>query len=724
MSAPMRVKNRTRVLSAAVRYPRPHAMAIAAAIPAAITIGVAATLWFKPVFGQQSADATDRPSAIEELIVTARKVEESIQDIPMSVQVLDADLLDVIDTTHILDLQHQVAGLVVNNLGLNGVDFSLRGVSDQGGSSLALATHLNGVYLGSSSLPTARLFDLARIEILKGPQGTLYGRNATSGSINFITQPAQAEFSAALEAARGSFDTARLEGHVNLPFDHSALRIAGIVSEGNGFIRNSVDDRRFAEQDFRGLRLAWAADPTDRLRIDAMAQRVEDDGAIGELWLPRPDYLADPSDIRLATVTLANPFLELETDSAAIEVAYDLGAMTLQSVTGYAGSRVRDVDDCAGLPILAGCVRSGLPVKHEQLSQEFRLVSPTGGRLDWLAGVYLYDDDASRVYFQLTPVIDPEPTDDSVTTDAETTVAAFGQASWRLNDAWRMTAGLRLNHEEHRFYTIGTGTEDSQTGVRSNRSWSNPSWRLDVEYAASDEILIYAGVSTGFRSGGITVLPGGDIDTYDPEYLTAYETGVKSQWLDRRLTMNGAAFCYDYRDMQVDTSTITDDGLIFETGNAARAEIYGIDAQGVLQLADRLALSAGVVWLPKREFVEYRNDRTGDTLSGNRLTRTPEWSTTAAIEYRQPLPWRSALSARIEYAYRSQFFYTVDNDQRFSQGSFGLLNAYLRFEPASENWYLFAAGRNLGNEDDFHQVFLQSSPGQPDSYEAGFGYRF
>jgi iron complex outermembrane receptor protein len=131
-----------------------------------------------------------------------------------------------------------------------------------------------------------------------------------------------------------------------------------------------------------------------------------------------------------------------------------------------------------------------------------------------------------------------------------------------------------------------------------------------------------------------------------------------------------------------------------------------------------------VVWLPKREFVEYRNDRDGDTLSGNDVTRAPEWTAVVAMDYEHPLRNRGILAARLEYNYRSDFFYTTDNDPQFSQDGFGMLNLFLRYEAASEKWYLFASGRNLGNADYYNQVFLQASPGYPDTYEAGIGYRF
>jgi iron complex outermembrane receptor protein len=675
-------------------------------------------------FSQTSLDSAAEVGALEEIIVTARKFEESVQDIPMSVQVLSAELLDAIDLTRLIDLQFNVPGLVVNSLGLNGAGFALRGVADQGGSSLSVAPHLNGVYLGTSNLAIARMFDLQRVEVLKGPQGTLYGRNATGGSINFVTHAPENEFSADFEAAYRSYDTTRVQGHVNLPFDRTALRVAYIGSEGDGFIRNSVDKRRFAEDDFWGLRASLLFNVNDKLRIDVVAQHIFDDGASGELWLPNPALLADPFDIHLTTVTLADPYLETSNSNASLTIEYDLGFALLRSVTGYASNEVRDVDDCAGMPFLADCVRSALPLRHHQWSEELHLVSKNSQTIEWLLGAYFYHDDAWRNYYQLTPIFGSSPTNDYHSTSDESTWAVFGQATWPLTERWSITAGYRLSDETQNFSRIGTGTRDSPTLVESRKDWNNNSWRFDLACKVSDDVLVYAGVSTGFKSGGIGVRAGGVDDNYDPENLTAYETGLKSHWLDRRLTLNAAAYYYDFRDLQVSTFTITNSGLVFEVDNAAKVEIYGIDTDARYQVSDRFNISGGVVWLPKREFVEYRNDRDGDTLSGNDVTRAPEWTAVVAMDYEHPLRNRGILAARLEYNYRSDFFYTTDNDPQFSQDGFGMLNLFLRYEAASEKWYLFASGRNLGNADYYNQVFLQASPGYPDTYEAGIGYRF
>ena len=321
----------------------------------------------------------------------------------MSVQALSGDFLDQANLTSLYNLQFNVPGLVVNNVGMFGAGFALRGVAAQGGGDQSIAMHLNGVYLGSANLAIARSFDLERIEVLKGPQGTLYGRNATGGSIDFITRAPQDDFSAEIEGAYGSFATTRAQGHVNLPMEGAAVRLAFVASEGDGYIRNSVDDRRFAESDFWGLRASLKADVTDSLRLSVMAQRVTDDGATGDLWTPNPEYLIDPSDIRLATVTLPNPYLETENDNVDVTLEYDLEFGTLRSITGYARSRTENLDDCAGMPLLQGCVRGGT-LRFDQWSEEIQLHLHGTGAIDGLVGLYYFEADGTNDLGQFIPL--------------------------------------------------------------------------------------------------------------------------------------------------------------------------------------------------------------------------------------------------------------------------------------------------------------------------------
>ena len=526
------------------------------------------------------APATDSV-AVGEVVVTARKFEERPQDVPMSVQVLSGTYLDESGVTRLHELQFAIPGLVVNTVGMFGVGFSLRGMADQDIAGLAVAPHLNGVYLGDANLAIARMFDIERIEVLKGPQGTLYGRNSTGGSINVVTQPPQDSLSSELQVSLGSFDATRAQGHINVPAGSAAVRLAFIASDSDGYVRNSVDDRRFAEDDFWGMRGSLRIQPSDNLHLDIMAQHIRDDGGSGDLWTPNPDFLVDPHDIRLTTVTLENPYLISEIDNLNVNLEYDLGYASLRSITGYARSEVQNVDDCAGLPILQGCVRSALPNEFNQWSQELQLVFPQSGAYEGILGAYYSDADASAVLYQLFPLVSAQPLSDNRSTESGSTSALFGQAIVHFADRWSATAGLRMSWEEQRATTVGTGSEDSHTLLAAKKESDNPSWLLAIDYARSADFMLYASVSTGFKSGGIhaSTVENGEPDDFESEHVTAFELGSKSQWLSGRLTLYGAAFFYDYEDLQVTTAVFQEGRPVFGVDNAAKAEIYGVDAQ-------------------------------------------------------------------------------------------------------------------------------------------------
>jgi len=686
----------------------------------------ASLLYSATAFAQSQLESEEPAGALEEVLVTARRISENVQDIPMSVQVLSAAFLETAKITSFYELQFNIPGLVIHNVGLFGAGFTLRGISSLGGSGESIATHLDGVYLADANLAITRMFDLERIEALKGPQGTLYGRNATGGSINMLTRRPQEELSSEIEAAYGSYNTLRAQGHVNLPFNTGAFRLAFIGSEGDGYIRNTVDDRTFGEADFWGLRAALRIDSGDRLLMDFMAQHVTDDGGSGELWGPVPQYLPDPDDIRLTTVTLANPYLEKESDFASVNIAYDFGFATMSSITGYAHSKVRNLDDCAGSPNWEGCIRGADPLLFDQWSQEFQLVSQGSKSLDWLLGANYFEGDESSYFHVLIPRLNPLPLNNEYSESEETAYAIFGQATWNFSQNWYLTGGLRFSHEKESGSDQGTGVRDNPELTTAENDWTNTSWRLGLEYTATDEIMIYANISTGFKGGGVstTRLPNGEFDNYEPETLTAYELGANSQWLNRRLTLNGSAFYYDFSNMQINSTFFFDNALVNDTENAAKAELFGLDISGDFQVTDRITLSGGLVWMPKREFVDFVSEWTEDVLSGNTIPRAPEWNSTTAINYQLPLGNRGNVSVRLEYNYRSSFYFTKENNPALAQNSFGLLNLFLTYEPADQNWRVFAIGRNLTNADYYNQIFLQSSPGYPATWEAGLSVSF
>ena len=684
-----------------------------------LTVGTTLLATLSPV-RVLSQNAVDR-DGLEEVVVTARMFREDIASIPMSVQSISGDFLDRRDLSNLYDLQYAIPGFVLNSRGMFGAGISLRGVSDEGGG-LSVAPHLDGVYLGRSTLALARQFDVERVEVVKGPQGTLYGRNSTGGSLNVFTRVPEPEFGAGLEFGQGSFDTTRANGYLNVAGDRAAARISFAGSAGDGFIRNSVDERRFAEDDFWGVRASVRAQPDDALTIDVMLQRVDDDGASGELWGPRLDHLPDPGDIRLTTVRVANPYLDITNEFASVNVSYEPGALTFRSITGYARSLTRNLDDCAGVPFLPGCVRGVAPLRYEQYSQELRLGSQGVDPVDWIVGAYFVKGKEDE-RFSLRLAAPPRPVQDYAEISDESAWAVFGDSTFKLNEHWRLNGGLRFTREDHRLRFAGNGVGDPDPSNASG-SWDSVSWKAGVDYTPDDALFYYASVSTGFKSGGLTrvLLPNGENDDYDPEKNTAYEVGMTAKGWAGRSMLRASAFVYDFQDLQVTTTSVIDGVPSTVIDNAASASIRGIDLSANTRVGEHLTLAGMFLWLPRREYVSF-TDEFGNSLAGNKITRASEWSASASINWRIPLAGAGEFGATIDYNYRSSFYFTKENVWYASQGDFGLLNCGIRFDSAQGGWYAFASARNLLNEDYFTQIFLQSAPGYPARYELGFGWR-
>jgi iron complex outermembrane receptor protein len=671
-----------------------------------------------------AAGASPLAVALDEVVVTARKVEERAFDVPMGIQVLDSTTLANEGSGSWFGLQFAVPGLVVNNVGLFGAGLSLRGVSNQSGTGSAIATHLNGVYLGNASLAVTRLFDMDRVEVLKGPQGTLYGRNATGGTINMHTRTPGQQLDAAVEGAYGSYSTSRVQAHVDVPVGEAALGIAVIASQGDGYIRNSVDGRRFAEEDFRGVRVSGRAVFGETGRIEVMAQYVQDDGASGDLWTPNPAFLADPKDIRLATVTRDDVFLDIENGVATVNVTYDFGNTRIVSVTGYAQNDLGNLDDCAGgFDFLQNCVRGDPDDSYDQWSEELQLQFTGTGTLDGLVGVYYFESREDSHFFQQLPYFNPNPLNDGRQTAANGATALFGQARLRIGTRWTVSGGLRIGQDEQRVTTVGTGVRDSPTLLAGRRSAGNDSWRLDADWAVNERSRLYASVSTGYAAGGIDLLPrGGELDDFRPEHLLAWEAGLKARSPEGGASVDLSAFYNDYRDMQVSVTEPVG-GALGSVGNAGKARLYGLDGAGSVRLNERLALAIGFVWLAAREYVDYADASSGADFSGNQLVRAPEFSGSLALDFEQPTADRGTLTARLGVDYRSAYSFTPDNNPQFAQDAFALVNARVQFEAADGRWRIYGVARNLLDEDYFNQVFLQSSPGLPATFEIGAGIR-
>jgi iron complex outermembrane receptor protein len=295
----------------------------------------------------------------------------------------------------------------------------------------------------------------------------------------------------------------------------------------------------------------------------------------------------------------------------------------------------------------------------------------------------------------------------------------------RFDNGLSLTAGLRYSDDREALENAGTGLGDDPLAA-ADESWDDLSWRFGAAWQPNTRLMVFASAATGYKSGGISTVrvpPDDSLDEYEPENLLAFEIGAKWKSADQRRSASVSSFYYDFENLQVLTTAFIDGTPETVVDNAAVARLKGLDLSAEAMLGERLNVTAAVVWLPEREFVEFEAAN-GPSLSGNELVRAPEWSATASAVYRVLIASHGNFSARADFSYRSAMFYTKENRPRYSQGAYNLLDAWLRYESDNGRWYLFLAGRNLLDTNYFNQVFFQTAPGKPRHYELGFGLNY
>ena len=385
--------------------------------------------------------------------------------------------------------------------------------------------------------------------------------------------------------------------------------------------------------------------------------------------------------------------------------------LRLTSITAYRGVEFKtDVDsDFTEAPGVLAEVRED----QEQFSQEFQLHGANGD-LIWVGGLfYLYENDDFKIGMQSpffgqlmfgTPDFGMQ-TIASVKTNA---YAAYVQGDYALNDRLSATAGIRYSYEKKSLDKIDAifvgGFDVTFGGLTQETSVDWNAWtpKFGLQYEVSSDILVYASVTRGFKSGGFNPDPALIQSSFDPEYLWAYEAGVKSDWLDNRFRINVGAFYYDYTDLQIQRipSEGETPGLILE--NASDSTIKGFEVEVTARPVPQLDLSAGVAYLDTtyKEFMTARpNAPTVPVdVSGNRLNNAPKWSINLAGQYNQNIPNYGTLSLRGEYAWQDSVFFTFFNDPVMRQDSYGFLNARVSFTTIEGHWQVAIYGHNLTDE--------------------------
>ena len=576
---------------------------------------IAALATAAPGFAQSSDGATADSGA--DIIVTAQRRSENIQNIPIAISVVSgADLLAQ-NKTSSDDILRNLPGLEVRR-GPQGAFINIRGISSlQGGGELdpGIAFSVDGVYNPFTEVSFLSFTDIDRIEVLKGPQGTLYGRNAIAGAINVITRsPDLNKFGGYAQVSAGNYHARGATGVLNVPLGSTlGVRVVGDYQYNKGYLSNGSDDTNV--RDGR-VKLLWEPSQAVKVQLNADYAKFAGQGAAPVIFPYRDDpYTAFPTPVE--------PYQRIRYWGGSGQADFDLGPATLTYIGGYKKKRNATATDGGGT-----FIRSF--VNDEQHTEEARLASNSSSPLSWILGGYYYRgrNGSGLTFFGATIV------QDVVTTS----YAAFGQTTYAISDQFRLTGGLRFTRD----HKVENGTNSTNGTLVSSISgikftWKNWTWRAGAEFDIAPHSMLYASVSTGFKAGG-TSLVSGPAAQFDPEKLTAYEAGLKNRLFDNKLTLNLSGYYYDYSNYQavfVAPNPAFGNAVVRRIANAGAAKIYGGEAEAVFSPTRHDRLSATFAYIHGR-FGTYVvptpapgifNDYSHSKLS------TPPWTATAGYSH-------------------------------------------------------------------------------------------
>jgi iron complex outermembrane recepter protein len=654
-----------------------------------------------PVQAQTPAD-----EASNEIVVTALKREQSLQDVPASVTALSADDLAASGITSSFDLQQRVAGLSISfgnretNVAIRGVSNNVRSI----GSDPSNAVHINGIYLPQSSMVLTDLFDINRVEVLKGPQGTLYGRNATGGAINVIARAPEEGQSAEGLLGGGSFGLRRAQLAFNMGNETVAARIAGTYVKDDGYTKNLQNNTRLDAQDFRALRAQLAYKISPDLKLSLLVQTVRDNSSVGYgistdptfrkfpdnfygLVVPAALQRTGPREIRVDSPV----FSRRDSPVAGATIDWTIGNFAIKSISGltrYDSNDALDYDFTGDRNEFFTST-----TKVNSFSQELQITNRDKGPFQWTVGLFYYDDDGAQGIDWGVPF----PFARASSASEGNAKAIFGQATYNFSDKFAVMVGARYNDEEKSGRTTNL-LANPNTTANVSASFNSFTPQAQIQFRPADDVLIYAGVTKGFKSGGFNLLAAGPPTLYQPEEIVAYEGGVRTAFFNKRATINASVFHYDYTNLQLRTLVFsgTGGGAVATVSNAEGAKITGVELQTDFRIGAGFAFDLAGTYLDAK-FGNYVSPSNNLVLTGTRLPLAPELSGTAGLTFTGDL-FGGGVRVRGEYVYRTSIIFplTLDAPNNFDRASHSV-NATVRWTEPGKRFYVEVVGRNLGD---------------------------
>ena len=649
---------------------------------------LSSTIFHVPTaFSQDGVNKAD----IEVIEVTAQRKVQNLQDTPVSISAISADSLKKKGIDRLDEISYAVPNLVIapNTGTSSGAKIFMRGVGEDNSTFTndpAIGIYVDGVFLARQTGALVDIYDVERVEVLRGPQGTLYGRNTSGGAIKYISKKPQGKNESYVQVNVGNYgrlDT-KFAGDFALT-DDLAVQVALLKRDRDGISENLTTGKKVNDQDVFAARIGalWQINEYSSLYLNA--DIAQDDSTAGFA----SNIISDEDDDLYtleSAVTGPN-----EVDQTGFNITYNHQFDNSINLEVIAAHRTLENPWHGDFDAKEAVVlEDRWELDQEQTSLEIQL-SATNDNFDWVVGAFIFseDNELSENVDVLPMFLGPSPNNDfNQKTDS---LAFFLHGSYKLTDALNVTAGIRQTSDDKDIrvkQTLADGTPSFTT--TDDHSWDNQSIKLGLDYRASDNALLFANIATGYKSGGYTLLNNGELRTFDEETNITYEVGVKSDWLENRLRLNGTVFFSKYDDLQL--SAWDDDGNTVRL-NAADTEISGLELELTAAITSNWQLNASLSTLD----AEYKEARAPIETSLD-LKQAPELRWSLGSVYYIETSY-GEFNWSLNASYTDDYFQNVANSPNGATDSHTLINSRLEFTNTQGNLTLGIWGKNLSDEE-------------------------
>jgi len=697
--------------------------------------------------------AQSNDGKIADIIVTADRRESRLQDTPLAITAFDEGTVDRARIQSVGDLVPRIPGFSINSVTRSRLNPALRGGSSSltaPGADQAVALFVDEVYYGSSGDFNLDLFDIERVEVQRGPQGTLNGRNSTGGSISIVTKDPSAELEGGVEASLGNYDLVQARGYITSALNESESLLGSLAftaSNRGGTSYNRYLDRDIDTVDRMSIRgkLKWLLSDDTSLLLAGDYSKVNETGEARKFLGPSPadnPYQGDP-DPRV-TDQFSNGGFDSKSWGVSAKLEHQFEAGTLVSISAFRKSRSSEElgDQIGQGPLIFG---SGDDLALDQFTQEVRFASDLDGPLNFVGGVFFLYQKASRdanwawqhnpttlagVQQALAFCVDQDPEEffevnpacitnrpelfergDAVWSQRTNvySYAAFLQANYKITPEVTLTVGGRITKDRKTVagYVAGDlsfavnqvadpgfmGTAGGYSVAKMSKSWTAFTPRFTLDWKPTDDLMLYATASRGYRSGAFQIENDTTVPALEPEFVWNYEAGLKSRFLDNRVQLNIAAFNAQYSNLQFQ---FTDDNGNSSVSNAGKARVRGVETELTVNPAKGLSLGANYSFQKGRVT---NIPASTEIPNGINTAQTPKHSLNLTALYEADLANGGIVTLSADWQYKSKYQLELNPDPAFTSKTPGLLNGSISYTTPNEKWQFTVWGKNLTDKD-------------------------